>query len=187
MRWDVVVSKLGRTSVLRDETPPIPPGPEGSNGNGPSPAQWAPGVRLFLFLKAAATDAAPAAGAGGSRRPGNPKMKSVFLWDCEMRSCAILRLAVSGVGRSLSYRETAMRREGFQEAGRSMAAEGIAAEGALNELEKQESEWIRLRQSDIVPRDIVAEDRVIRGLRVAVPISLALWMVIGALLWALTR
>jgi hypothetical protein len=68
-----------------------------------------------------------------------------------------------------------------------MAAEAIAAEGALKELEKQESEWIRLRQSDIMPRDIVSEDRVIRGLRVAVPISLALWMVIGALLWALTR
>ena len=29
----------GRTSVLRDETPPIPPGPEGSNGNGPFRAQ----------------------------------------------------------------------------------------------------------------------------------------------------
>jgi len=31
--------ETGRTSVLRDETPPIPPGPEGSNGNGPFPAQ----------------------------------------------------------------------------------------------------------------------------------------------------
>jgi len=31
--------ELGRTSVLRDETPPIPPGPEGSNGNGPFHAQ----------------------------------------------------------------------------------------------------------------------------------------------------
>ena len=33
--------------VLRDVIPPTPPGPEGSNGNGPLRAQW---VARYIFL-----------------------------------------------------------------------------------------------------------------------------------------
>ncbi len=84
-----------------------------------------------------------------------------------------------------------MQTEGFHEAGRNLAAEAFAAEGALKdgldspgceELEERDGEWSSLQESRAVP-----QDRAIRGLAMAVPISLAMWMVIGALLWALTR
>lgn len=76
-----------------------------------------------------------------------------------------------------------MQIEVFHEAGRNPEAEAIAAEGALKELDEQGRKWNRVETNWIVPQ----QDRAIRGLTVAVPISLAIWMVIGALLWALTR
>src|SRR6185369_5538648 len=43
--------EFSRSGVgLRDETPPIPPGPEGSNGNGIVRAQWGTGVWLFVLV-----------------------------------------------------------------------------------------------------------------------------------------
>jgi len=35
---------IGQASVLRDVSPPTPPGPEGSNGNGFLRVQWVAGV-----------------------------------------------------------------------------------------------------------------------------------------------
>jgi hypothetical protein len=40
LKWDVC-------RVLRDVIPPTPPGPEGSNGNGPLRAQW---VARYIFV-----------------------------------------------------------------------------------------------------------------------------------------
>ena len=42
LEWDVC-------RVLRDVIPPTPPGPEGSNGNGPLRAQW---VARYIFIAA---------------------------------------------------------------------------------------------------------------------------------------
>ncbi len=77
---------------------------------------------------------------------------------------------------------TAMQMEGFDQAGRNLAAEAIAAESALKEFDdQQESEWKDLQNR------FVHDDTAMDGMAAAVPVSLALWMAIGALLWAVTR
>ena len=42
-----MIKFISQASVPRDAIPPIPPGPEGSNGNGLVRVQWVPGAWLL--------------------------------------------------------------------------------------------------------------------------------------------
>jgi hypothetical protein len=62
------------------------------------------------------------------------------------------------------------------------AGENLAAQAALRQLEMQEAEELEY-QSQFLEHP----DNMVRGLFAAIPLSLALWLMIGALLWALVR
>lgn len=62
------------------------------------------------------------------------------------------------------------------------AGENLAVQAALRQLEMQEAEELEY-QSQFLEHP----DNMVRGLFAAIPLSLALWLMIGALLWALVR
>jgi hypothetical protein len=75
-----------------------------------------------------------------------------------------------------------MQTEGF-EAGRNLAAEAMAAEAALKQLiGRDQSAGLEFPKDDFAPRGMA-----MRGLAVAIPLALSLWMVILAALWMLKR
>lgn len=61
-----------------------------------------------------------------------------------------------------------------------MAAEVIAAEGALQEMKR-----LRRAAWGDVPSEMLPIGTAVRGLRMAIPISLAFWIVAAMLLWVL--
>jgi hypothetical protein len=73
-----------------------------------------------------------------------------------------------------------MNMEGSDQAGRDLAVEAMAAQGALREIST-------VRRSDWYGGEMAPNGSAMRGLAVAVPMALALWMTIGMLLWALLR
>ncbi len=73
-----------------------------------------------------------------------------------------------------------MHTESLDQVGLKLAGEAIAAEGALREMNEQR----RVRREHM-PSEVQTEGTAIRGLVVAVPVSLVLWMAIGLLLRAL--
>ena len=62
------------------------------------------------------------------------------------------------------------------------AGENLAAQAALRQLEMQEAEELEYQG-----QFLEHPDNMVRGLLAAIPLSLALWLMIGALLWALVR
>jgi hypothetical protein len=64
----------------------------------------------------------------------------------------------------------------------AMTAEATAAEVALREMKnRQGADW------DSIPSDRLPHRTAMRGLTMAVPMSLAFWIAVGMLLWALMR
>jgi len=75
-----------------------------------------------------------------------------------------------------------MHTESLDQAGLKLAAEAIAAEGALRELNEQQHA-IR----EYMPSEVETEGTAIRGLVLAVPVSLVLWVAIGLVFRTLMR
>jgi hypothetical protein len=82
-----------------------------------------------------------------------------------------------------SYGDKGMQIEDYCQAGPNAKADGILAQGALKEFEQDlDDDWESVHDARLVSNRSAQY-----GLALAVPLSLSIWMALGALLWALTR
>lgn len=74
-----------------------------------------------------------------------------------------------------------MQTEDLYQAGNNVAPEGLIAESVLREMETQRSVTNPMRHAFPI------EESAVRGLMIAVPMSLSLWVLIGLVVWAIVR